>query len=63
MGIYRDSTRSSRSFFVKSSGLRYLSLQLLVKIRWVLVRDPQGVLDPQVFLCTDPKLSASAILL
>jgi hypothetical protein len=33
-GIYRDSTRSSRSFFVKSSGLRWVSLMLLASIPW-----------------------------
>lgn len=33
-GIYRDSARSSRSFFVKSSGLRWISLHLLVPIPW-----------------------------
>jgi hypothetical protein len=33
-GIYRDPVRSSRSFFVKTSGLRWVSLQLLVRIPW-----------------------------
>ncbi len=33
-GIYRDPVRSSRSFFVKTSGLRWISLQLLVPIPW-----------------------------
>jgi hypothetical protein len=33
-GIYRDSVRSSHSFFVKSSGLRWISLHLLVPIPW-----------------------------
>jgi len=33
-GIYRDSARSSHSFFVKSSGLRWVSLMLLVPISW-----------------------------
>jgi DDE superfamily endonuclease len=31
-GIYRDPVRSSRSFFVKTSGLRWLSLMLLSPI-------------------------------
>jgi hypothetical protein len=31
-GIYRDPVRSSRSHFVKTSGLRWLSLMLLVKV-------------------------------
>jgi hypothetical protein len=33
-GIYRDPVRSSRSHFVKASGLRWLSLMLLVRIPW-----------------------------
>ncbi len=33
-GIYRDSARSSHSFFVKSSGLRWISLMLLCPISW-----------------------------
>jgi hypothetical protein len=34
-GIYRDPTRSSKSFFVKTSGLRWLCLMLLAPIPWV----------------------------
>lgn len=33
-GIYRDPVRSSKSHFVKVSGLRWLSLMLLVPIPW-----------------------------
>jgi len=33
-GIYRDPVRSSKAFFVKTSGLRWISLQLLVPIPW-----------------------------
>lgn len=33
-GIYRDPVRSSKNFFVKTSGLRWLSMQLLVPIPW-----------------------------
>jgi len=33
-GIYRDPVRSSHSHFVKTSGLRWLSLMLLVSIPW-----------------------------
>jgi hypothetical protein len=33
-GIYRDPVRSSKSFFVKTSGLRWLSLMLLAPIGW-----------------------------
>lgn len=31
-GIYRDAVRSSKSFFVKASGLRWLSFMLLTKV-------------------------------
>jgi hypothetical protein len=33
-GIYRDAVRSSQSHFVKASGLRWISLMLLVPIPW-----------------------------
>ena len=33
-GIYRDPVRSSHEHFVKASGLRWLSLMLLVEIPW-----------------------------
>jgi len=33
-GIYRDSVRSSKSFFVKSSGLRWVCLMVLAPIPW-----------------------------
>jgi len=33
-GIYRDAVRSSKSFFVKTSGLRWVSLMLLAKVPW-----------------------------
>lgn len=33
-GIYRDPVRSSKEFFVKTSGLRWISLQLLAEIPW-----------------------------
>jgi hypothetical protein len=35
LGIYRDPVRSSHSHFVKASGLRWLSLMLLVEVPWV----------------------------
>lgn len=34
LGIYKDSARSSKSFFVKSSGLRWIVFMLLVPIPW-----------------------------
>lgn len=33
-GVYRDSVRSSKSHFVKSTGLRWICLMLLTKITW-----------------------------
>jgi len=33
-GIYRDPVRSSKGFFVKTSGLRWLSAMLLVDVSW-----------------------------
>jgi hypothetical protein len=33
-GIYRDPVRSSKSFLVKTSGLRWLSLMLLAPVPW-----------------------------
>ena len=33
-GIYRDAARSSHSFFVKASGLRWISMMLLAPIPW-----------------------------
>jgi hypothetical protein len=33
-GIYRDPVRSSKSFFVKSSGLRWVCLMLLAPVPW-----------------------------
>lgn len=33
-GMYRDAARSSKSFFVKASGLRWISLMVLTPIPW-----------------------------
>jgi len=33
-GIYRDPVRSSREFFVKTSGLRWISMMLLAEVPW-----------------------------
>jgi len=33
-GIYRDAVRSSKSFFVKTSGLRWIAMMVLVPIPW-----------------------------
>jgi hypothetical protein len=34
-GIYRDPVRSSKEFFVKTSGLRWISMMLLTPLPWV----------------------------
>jgi hypothetical protein len=34
-GIYRDAVRSSKAFFVKTSGLRWVSLMLLAPVPWI----------------------------
>ena len=33
-GVYRDPVRSSREFFVKTNGLRWISMMLLTRIPW-----------------------------
>ena len=33
-GLYRDPVRSSKEFFVKTSGLRWISMMLLVRVPW-----------------------------
>lgn len=35
-GIYRDPVRSSKNHFVKASGLRWISMMLLVEIPWAM---------------------------
>ena len=40
----------------------YRSSKPPVLLRWVLVRDPQGVFDPQALLCTDPTADPTQIL-
>lgn len=35
MLVYRDPLRSSDSHFVKTSGLRWISLMLLISVLWV----------------------------
>jgi hypothetical protein len=44
------------------TALWYHSGLPVVPLRWVLVRDPQGELDPKAFLCTDLELDPVAIL-
>ncbi len=35
-GVYRDPVRSSKEFFVKTNGLRWISLMLLTRVPWAL---------------------------
>ena len=44
-GIYRDPVRSSQSQFVKASGLRWLTLMLLVPVPFAATRVGVTVLD------------------
>ena len=59
MPVYRDPVRSSRSFFVKTSGLRWLSLMLLSPIPWagrVWALPFLTVLAPSERYCQERKL-------
>jgi hypothetical protein len=47
---------------VSDTAVWYHSGKPPVPIRWVLVRDPRGGLEPQAFLCTHPQATAQAIL-
>jgi hypothetical protein len=48
--------------YVSSTAVWYTNGLPQAPIRWVLVRDPTGVRDPQAFLCTDLDLEPAAIL-
>ena len=48
---------------VSGTAVWYHSGKPPVPIRWVLVRDPRGGLEPQAFLCTHPRATAQAILM
>ena len=63
-GIYRDPVRSSKAFFVKTSGLRWLSLMLLVPIAWagrVWALPFLTVLAPSERYCRDRGLRHKAL--
>ena len=49
--------------YLSGTALWYHTGKTPVPIRWVLVKDPQGKLEPQAFLCTDPSQSPEQILL
>lgn len=40
----------------------YHSGKPVVPLRWVLIRDPEGKLEPRAILCTDPDLEATEIV-
>ena len=64
-GIYRDPVRSSRTHFVKASGLRWLSLMLLVRIPWaqrVWALPLLTCLAPSERFYTQPKRSPKTLL-
>ncbi|MEI9984783.1 MAG: transposase [Aliidongia sp.] len=48
--------------FTSRTALWYRSGTAPGPIRWVLVRDPDGVLEPQAFLCTDTEAEPADIL-
>jgi len=63
-GIYRDPVRSSKAVFVKTSGLRWLSLMLLVPIAWagrVWALPFLTVLAPSERYCRDRGLRHKAL--
>ena len=53
-GIYRDPVRSSKEFFVKTSGLRWISMMLLTPIRLCRARLGLALFDRP---CSFPALS------
>ena len=48
--------------YVSGTAVWYTSGLPPAPIRWVMVRDPSGMRDPQAFLCTDLDLEPTAIL-
>ena len=57
---YDGTTRSAE--LTSQTAVWYRSGKPPVPIRWVLIRDPQGVFDPQALLCTDPSADPTQIL-
>ena len=47
---------------ISQTAVWYRSGKPPVIIRWVLIRGPQGVFDPQALLCTDPAADPTQIL-
>ena len=57
---YDGTTRTVE--LTSQTALWYRSGKPPVIIRWVLIRDPQGVFDPQALLCTNPASEPAQIL-
>ena len=57
---YDGTTRTVE--LTSQTALWYRSGKPPVIIRWVLIRDPQGVFDPQALLCTNPAAEPAQIL-
>ncbi len=60
MGWYDGATRTVE--LTSQTAVWYRSGKPPVRIRWVLIRDPQGAFAPQALLCTDPSADPTQIL-
>ena len=60
MAWYDGTTRAVE--LTSQTAVWYRSGKPPVIIRWVLIRDPQGIFDPQALLCTDPSADPTQIL-
>ena len=56
-----DNTTPHREL-ASQTAVWYRSGKHPVRIRWVLIRDPQGAFTPQALLCTDPSADPTQIL-
>lgn len=54
--------RDKEMLFTSGVAIWRQSNKVLVKIRWVLLKDPEGKLDPVLLACTDTELSAQKIV-
>ena len=57
---YDGTTRTVQ--LTSQTAVWYRSSKPPVLIRWALVRDPEGIFDPQALLCTDPSADPTQIL-
>ena len=60
VGWYDGATRTVE--LTSQTAVWYRSGKPPVRIRWVLIRDPQGAFAPQALLCTDPSADPTQIL-